>query len=82
MEILVIHEKDLDDQEESVIGVADSVENAEKIINEYYGKFQGISFNNIQHSNLEYSKILEVKDFSGEPYKVEIFLEWFRLNGV
>ena len=29
--LLVIHEKDLDDKEQIVVGVADSVENAEKI---------------------------------------------------
>lgn len=33
--ISVIHEKDLNDKEQIVIGVADSVKNAEKIINEY-----------------------------------------------
>lgn len=31
--LLVIHEKDLDDKEQIVIGVADSVKNAENIIN-------------------------------------------------
>lgn len=80
--VLVIHEKDLDDKEQIVVGVADSIENAELLIKGYYGEYKEISFNNIQDSNLEYSKTLEVKDAFGEPYKVEIWFEWFRLNYV
>ena len=41
--LLVIHEKDLDDKEQIVVGVADSVENAEKIINEYYAEHKEIT---------------------------------------
>lgn len=78
--LLVIHEKDLDNKEQIVVGVADSVENAEKIINEYYGEHKELSYNDIRDSNLEYSKVLEVKGVSEEPYKVEIRLEWFKLN--
>ncbi len=78
--LLVIHEKDLDDKEQIVVGVADSVENAEKIINEYYGEYKEINYNDIRDSNLEYSKVLEVKGAFEEPYRVEIWLEWFQLN--
>lgn len=78
--LLVIHEKDLDDKEQIVVGVADSVENAEKIINEYYGEYKEISYNDIRDSNLEYSKVLEVKGAFEEPYRVKIWLEWFQLN--
>lgn len=78
--LLVIHEKDLDDKEQIVVGVADSVENAEKIINEYYGEYKEISYNDIRDSNLEYSKVLEVKGAFEEPCRVEIWLEWFELN--
>lgn len=78
--LLVIHEKDLVDKEQIVVGVADSVENAEKIINEYYGEYKEISYNDILDSNLEYSKVLEVKGAFEEPYRVEIRLEWFQLN--
>lgn len=78
--LLVIHEKDLDDKEQIVVGVSDSVENAEKIINEYYGEHKELSYNDIRDSNLEYSKVLEVKGAFGASYKVEIWLEWFELN--
>ena len=79
---LVIHELDLDDDENSVIGIADSVENAEKIINEYYGEYKQISYTDIRDSNLEYSKILEVKGAFNDTYEVEVWLEWFELNKV
>ena len=78
--LLVIHEKELDDNEQIVVGVSDSVENAEKIINKYYGEHREISYNDIRDSNLEYSKVLEVKGVFEESYKVEIWLEWFKLN--
>lgn len=78
--ILVIHEKDLNHKEQIVIGVADSIENAEKMINEYYGEYKEISYNDIEGFNLEYSKLLEVKGVLDELYKVEIWLEWFPLN--
>lgn len=79
--ILVIHEKDLDDKEQIVVGVADSVKNAEKMINEYYGEHKEISYTDIRDSNLEYTKVLEVKGVFEDPYRVEILLEWFQLNG-
>lgn len=78
--LLVIHEKDLDDNEQSVVGVADSVDNAEKIINEYFGKYKEISHKDIRDSNLEYSKVLELEGAFKKPYQVEIWLEWFQLN--
>ncbi len=53
--VLVIHEKDLNDKEQIVIGVADSVKNAEKMINEYYGEYKEISYQDIRNYNLEYS---------------------------
>lgn len=80
--LLVIHEKDLDNKEQIVVGVADSVKNAEKLINEYYGEYKEINYNDIRDSNLEYSKVLEVKGAFEEPYQVEIWLEWFQLNCV
>lgn len=78
--LLVIHEKGLDDKEQIVVGVADSVENAEKIIEEYYGEYKEISYKDIRECNLEYSKVLEVEGAFEETYRVEIWLEWFRLN--
>ncbi len=79
-QVLVIHEIDYTNQKQSVIGVADSTENAEKIIKEYYGDFKEISYTDIRDSNLQYSKVLEVMDHLNEPYRVQITLEWFEVN--
>jgi hypothetical protein len=79
--IVVIHEKDLEDNEQIVIGVADSVESAERIIDEYYGEYEQISYRDIRDSNIEYSKVLEVKSTLGSS-RVEIWLEWFSLNSL
>lgn len=78
--LIVIHEKDLSDNEKIVIGVADSIENAEKIIKEYYGNYIEKSHIDIRDSNLEYSKILEVEGAFQQTYNVCITLEWFCLN--
>jgi len=80
--VLVINEKDLKDHEQIVICVADSVENAEKIINEYYGDFKEISYNGIRDSCLEYQKVIEVLDHENNPYRIEIWLEWFEINNI
>jgi hypothetical protein len=80
MNLLVIHEKHHDDKQEIVIGVADSIKNAEGIIERYYGKgkYKEISFNDIRDSNLEYSKVIEL--IYDDPYRVTLTLEWFSLN--
>ena len=85
MNLLVIHEKDHSDGEECVLGVAESVEMAENMIEKYYGKgqYKEISKNDIRDSNLEYSKVLEVKGLEDaliDDYKVTITLQWFQLN--
>jgi hypothetical protein len=82
MNLLVIHELDEDDNEKSVIGIGDSLENAEALIEEHYGKgrYKEISFNDIRDSNLEYTKVIEVNYTCLDPYRVRLTLEWFRLN--
>lgn len=81
-DLLVIHEKDLSDNKQTVIGVADSVENAEKIINEYYGDFKELNccVYDTPDSGIEYAKELEVKGAFVQPYRAKIWLEWFILN--
>ena len=80
--VLVIHEKDHHDNEDSVIGVADSVENADKIIEEYYGGFKLLRHTYIGEGNLEYSRLLEVEGATNEYYQVTITLQWFSVNEV
>jgi hypothetical protein len=78
--LIVIHEKDHEDKEQSVIGVADTVANANKLIDQYYGQYEQVSFNDIRDSNLEYSKVLRLSGAFGQPYEVTVTLEWFALN--
>ena len=78
--IIVIHEKDLLDNENIVIGVADSVVNAEKVIKEYYGEFKEISHEDVGESNIEWLKVIEVEYDNGYICKYQIMLEWFELN--
>jgi hypothetical protein len=82
MNLIVIHEKDHEDNEERVIGVADSIKNAETVIEEYYGKgnYTEVAFKDIRESNLEYSKVIEINWDKNEPTKATLTLEWFRLN--
>jgi hypothetical protein len=80
MNVVVIHEKDYDDKIDTVIGVADSVENAEKVIRDYYGEFEVTKYTDIRDSGLEYQKVLKVEGLNGKHYLVEICLQWFELN--
>ena len=84
MNLIVIHERDHEFNEDSVIGLADSVENAEKIIDEYYGKdnYKEISFRDIRDSNLEYSKVIEVFNEVEDNTQYTLTLEWFTVNQV
>jgi len=83
MNLLVIHEKDHNDNEEIVIGVAESVEMAEIMIKEYYGvgNYTEVSKQDIRDSMLEYSKILKIHHNSIlSEHSVTITLQWFQLN--
>ena len=80
--VIVIHEKDLDDKEEFVVGVASSVIEAERMIEEYYGDSKLITTNYIDESNIIYIKVLEVMGMETYTYKVQVSLEWFQIDCV
>ncbi|MFA5638646.1 MAG: hypothetical protein WC961_07195 [Anaerovoracaceae bacterium] len=80
--VIVIHELDHDDHEKCVIGVAESVEQAEAMIKEYYGDYKEVAHWDIREHNFHYVKTLEVMDHKNIPYRVTITLEWFALNKV
>ena len=82
--LLVIHERDHDDHENIIIGVADGIENAELMIEEYYGieNYTEIAYNEIRDSNLEYDKVLEIAGPHNSTYRVTVTLEWFYLNEI
>jgi len=81
MNILVIHELDYSDNETSVIGVADSVEKANKLIQEYYGEAEQISYTYYGIDNIEYDSVISVFDVDYErTYTYKLCLEWHTLN--
>jgi hypothetical protein len=79
-EVLVIHEKDSEDCEQIIIGVADSGESAEKMIREYYGDYKLLKHHSIHEASVEYLKWLEVKNHLNEPHIVRVHLKWFTVN--
>lgn len=78
--VIVIHETDMATMDEDVIGVANSIERAEGLIKEYYGKYKEIRYDDIREGMFEYSKVLEVLDRTNTTYYVKITLEWFEIN--
>ena len=83
MKVIVIIEIDRTYNEETVIGVADSIENAEKLISEYYGDYTEVSRNDIKNSSIEYIKVIDVdvvEDGISIQNTYSLVLEWFTLN--
>lgn len=79
--VYVIHEIDLDDNERIVVGVADSLANVDKVVDEYYGKYKVVNYEDIRDSNLEWIKIIETDGImEGEIYRYKIWVEYFCLN--
>lgn len=76
---MVIHEKDLSDNDRSVIGVATTRDKALEMIREYYGEDAVMTdFEDIRDSNLDFSCIVTVSGYLGGVYKV--WAEDFNIN--
>ena len=80
MRVLVIHEIDHKDDMRAVIGVADCVVQAEKLIGDHYIEYEVLSYDDIRDSNLEWLKRLRIKWPDGFKHEVTVWLEWFELN--
>jgi len=81
-EIYVLHEKDHSNNEESIIGVADSSENALKIMCEYYGKHKEIYLNKVEESGIEWIRKLQVKSYDKSLCEVTVTCQYFTLNEI
>lgn len=82
--IYVLIEQDLKDNEIIVIGVSDSVENANLVFHNYYGDFEVINYNDIRDSGLVWEKTIKV-EYKYPKRKTEfinykVTLQWFELN--
>lgn len=87
MNIIVIHELDLEDNERLIVGVADSIQSAESMIAQYYGSDpEVVRIDDLQEydDGSLYSKTLEIsKGFGGgDTYRVKVTLEQFTLNSI
>lgn len=81
-DVIVIHQKDLEDNHKGVIGVASNLDKADELIKEHFGEFQEISKDDIRDSTLEYSKIIECYGVDRKPYRCEIWTEWFKIDNI
>lgn len=79
--VMVIHEKDLEDKDRRVIGVATTRVDALKMITEYYGRDAVMTeFKDIREDNIDFSCKIIVHSFLGGIYKV--WVEDFELNTI
>jgi len=84
MNVVIIHGTDHDDGERFVIGVADSVEKAEEMIEEYFGKgnYEVLKRQDIRDGMLEYSQEIEATYEDTMPSTHTVILEWSILNEI
>jgi hypothetical protein len=82
MKILLIHGRDHDDNTSFIIGAADSVEKAEKMIEEYFGEgeYRVISKDDAREGGLESISVIECSEFLGSKSVHTVILEWGILN--
>ena len=84
MEVIAVVEYDYEDKETDIIGVADSEDNANKLIQDYYGDehvvLETFYDDNVLWSGVICEKQIEALNFDGKPYKVKVTLETYQLN--
>ena len=69
--VIVLKERDLDDNDVSIIGVASNRENALKIIDEYYGEDSERSqFIDVRDSNIDFYVTIYVPGDYGGNYRI------------
>lgn len=79
--VYVIHEKDLEDNEQCVIAVASSVRMASNIMSKYYGNYREIKHEQVDEGGIEWIKVLELKSLDEQSYyRVQVLLEYFIID--
>ena len=76
----VLTERDPEDGQILIIGVADSLENADKIMSEYYKEFKITRFKDVRDSGIEWYKDIQLTDIYGCTYEYTCTLQSFTLN--
>lgn len=78
-EVYAIQEKDLQDGEIDILGVADSMDNVEVILKKYYGNYtEETPFQDYNDGMLS-MKTIELKP-NGEKYRITV--RWFAINEI
>ena len=67
--VYVIHEKDWKYKEESILGVVSDINNVDNLLDDYYGKYETISFRDVRDGTIEYIKKIKV---DGNEYEITI----------
>ena len=80
MIVYVIHVEDLHDKTKYVIGVAHTISSVDRMINEYYGPHDVVSFNDIRDSDIEFVKIIKLHLDPLIVINVKITVQTFELN--
>ena len=81
-ELLVIYVNDYEWEERDVLGVADSLEKAEEMIEGYYGNYKYITLSYYDKSEriVKYRQGIQIWCDEKKMIKAIITLEWFYLN--
>ena len=80
VQVYVLLEKDPEDGQTIVIGVSDSTWNADKLMSDYYKDFKVVEYTDVRDSSIEWIKIIELSDPSGNIYYYNLTLLSFRVN--
>jgi hypothetical protein len=78
--VFVLTERDPEDGQILIIGVADSLENADKLMLDYYRQFTVTRFKDVRDSGIEWYKDVELTDINGYTYKYTCTLQSFTIN--
>ena len=81
--LLLIKEYDHSDNEQSVIGIADSIEKSKQMVEEYYGiknMKELKSYVEYEDPNNEWCKRFEISYENHPSYEVTVEADWYCLN--
>lgn len=81
--VYLVLEKDYDHEELGYMDIfmTDSLDKIPRLLKQYYGDFEELSFRDIRDSGLEYQKELKITG-DGENYKVSILVKDYQLNQI
>ena len=78
--VYVLHERDLQNNSIDILGVATSLEDADRMMQGYYGFFKLVEFRDVRDSGIEWVKRITLEGAFG--YEYEVTLMDFSLNSI